>query len=287
MSLAGLGWMPWRMAVALAAGLLVLMALSRLHPRSKPATRMLGEIALILGLYAAWQFIGSRSKTGLDTADAAGMWIADVQHALRMPSEAALQAMVLDHPSIVAFADAYYVTLHVPVFVVVLTWVLLFHRRDWPFARTVVVLVTGACLLVQIKAVAPPRLLPDLGILDTAAMNGRSVYTAIAGANQYGAMPSVHIAWACVVALLIVVSAKSRWRWLALAYPFATLWVVVVTGNHFILDGLVALYLLVAAVAVTLAFPSQRPERLARWFAPMTVTAATQPESVPAEERRA
>jgi hypothetical protein len=268
MTLAGLGWLPWRAALVLAAAMLVLMGLLSLNRRTKPATRMVGEIALILGLYAAWQFIGSRSKTGLDTADAAGMWLADVEHAIRMPSEAALQAMVLDHPSLVAFADAYYITLHIPVFVVVLSWVLVFRRRDWPFARTVVVLVTGACLLVQIKAVAPPRLLPELGIVDTAALNGRSVYSAIAGANQFGAMPSVHIAWAAVVALVVIISARSKWRWLVLAYPFLTLWVVVVTGNHFILDGVVSVALLAGAVAVTLYFPSQRPERLLPLFEP-------------------
>jgi hypothetical protein len=271
MTLAGLGWMPWRVALIVTACLMVLMALLSLNRRTKPAARLVAELALIFGLYAVWQLVGSRSKTGLDTADAAGMWIAQVEAALRMPSEAALQAMVLDHPAIVSFADAYYVTLHVPVFVVVLAWVLVFHRRDWPFARTVVVLVTGACLLVQIKSVAPPRLLPDLGIVDTAAMNGRSVYAAIAGANQFGAMPSVHIAWASVVALVIIISARTSWRWLAIAYPLLTLWVVVVTGNHFILDGLASVFLLAAAVAVTLYFPSQRPERLAPLFEPAPV----------------
>jgi hypothetical protein len=75
-------------------------------------------------------------------------------------------------------------------------------------------------------------------------------------------MPSVHIAWASAVALIVVVSARTMWRWLALAYPIATMWVVVVTGNHFILDGVVAVVLLAMAAGITLLFRSQRPERL-------------------------
>jgi hypothetical protein len=264
MTLAGLGWLPWRAALVLTAIALVAMTALWLIPRTRSKSRILGEIALILGLYAVWQVIGSLSKAGVDQAADAGMWIADVEAALRWPSEAAMQQMVLGNSAIVSFADLYYTSLHIPVFVVTLAWVLFFHRRDWPFARTVTVLLTGACLLLQFKAVAPPRLLPELGIVDTAAVNGRSVYAAVADANQLAAMPSVHIAWACLVALLVIVSARTSWRWLAIAYPLLTLWVVVVTGNHFILDGVVSVILLGAAVAVTLLFPSQRPERLSR-----------------------
>ena len=156
----------------------------------------------------------------------------------------------------------YYTSLHIPVFVVTLLWVLLFRRESWAFARTTVVLLTGMCLAIQFIPVAPPRLLPVLGIVDTAKENGRSVYALVAGANEYAAMPSVHIAWASAVALIIIVAARSPWRWLALVYPFATLWVVVVTGNHFIIDGVASVALLGVAVGITMLFPSQRPHQV-------------------------
>ena len=264
MVLAGLGWMPWRMALVITAVLLVGMALLAVRARTRPAARVVGEVALILALYAVWQIVGSKSNGGVDGAADAGLWVHALQQTLFWPSEAYLQQMVVDNGFVLAVADWYYASLHVPVFVVVLAWVLVLHRRDWPFARTTVVLLTAACLLVQFKPVSPPRLLPQLGVIDTAAENGRSVYGAIAGANQYSAMPSVHIAWAAAVALIIVVTARTPWRWLAIAYPLVSLWVVVVTGNHFILDGVVSVILLAFAVGVTLLFPSQRPERIAR-----------------------
>ena len=267
MILAGLGWLPWRSAVVIAAILVAVMLILRRDERFRSAARTAGEVALILFLYATWQYAGSLAKGSLDGAFDAGRWLANVEEALGWPTEAALQQPVLDHDWLVRAADTYYASLHAPVFVLTLAWVLALHRRDWAFARTTVVLLTGACLVVQYKPVAPPRLLPELGVVDTATVNGVSVYAALPGANQFSAMPSVHIAWAAAVALIVIVSARTRWRWLVIAYPVVTLWVVVVTGNHFIIDGVAAVVLLAAAAGVTVAFPSQRPERMTRMLA--------------------
>ena len=43
---------------------------------------------------------------------------------------------------------------------------------------------------------------------------------------------------------------RSRWRWLALAYPLLTLLAVVVTANHYWLDGVAAALLLALALIV-------------------------------------
>ena len=101
---------------------------------------------------------------------------------------------------------------------------------------------------------------PELGIVDTALVNGRSVYAAIPGANEFAAMPSVHVAWAAAVALFVIVAARTPWRWLVLAYPVLTFAVVVVTGNHFILDGVVSLALLAGAAGLALVIPGQAPQ---------------------------
>lgn len=259
LDLAGLGWLPWRTAILLGALLLGAALVLRRIDRTRSASRTALEGALILGLYAAWQFLGTLRSGDLESALAAGRWVVSAQRAMGLPSEAAIQAIVLPHDAWVAVADWYYTSLHIPVFVITLVWVLIRHREDWAFARTTTALLTGACLLIQFKPLAPPRLLPELGIVDTAMLHGRSVYAAIPGANQFSAMPSVHIAWACLVALFIVVSARTSWRWLALAYPAMTFIVIIVTGNHFILDAVASVLLLGLAVGVTLCFPSQRP----------------------------
>jgi MFS superfamily sulfate permease-like transporter len=60
----------------------------------------------------------------------------------------------------------------------------------------------------------------------------------------------VHIGWALLVALVLVEVSRSRWRWLALAYPALTMLAVVVTANHYWLDGLAAALLLALALVV-------------------------------------
>jgi hypothetical protein len=46
----------------------------------------------------------------------------------------------------------------------------------------------------------------------------------------------------------IVVATTTRWRWIALAHPIVTMVVVVVTGNHYWLDGVVGVIVAAAAV---------------------------------------
>jgi membrane-associated phospholipid phosphatase len=61
-------------------------------------------------------------------------------------------------------------------------------------------------------------------------------------------MPSVHVAWAAIIGVSIVLASTRRRRWVALAHPVVTMIVVVVTGNHYWLDGIVGVA--IAALAV-------------------------------------
>jgi hypothetical protein len=57
--------------------------------------------------------------------------------------------------------------------------------------------------------------------------------------NQYAAMPSMHIGWSTWCALVFVPMIRSRWlKVVAIAYPVATLFDIMVTANHYWIDGL-------------------------------------------------
>jgi hypothetical protein len=262
----GFGWLPWRWALMIAAAMCVVALATRVQPRWRSVSSGAGEIALLMVAYAAWQLAASLTFGGLDGAVESGLRIARLEDILGWPSGAAMQAPVLGHEWLMRAADTYYASAHITVFIIMLAWIFLRHRADWPFTRTTVFLTTAACLLIQYKPVAPPRLIPELGVVDTAERTGLSVYDAIPGANQYSAMPSVHIAWAAAVALLIIVIARTPWRWLAVLHPLATTWVVVVTGNHYLMDAAVAVMLLAGACGVALSIPSQRPQRFVRYL---------------------
>jgi hypothetical protein len=149
---------------------------------------------------------------------------------------------VLPHPWLVEGANTFYGYAHLNGMALFLLWIWWRHRQQYARARTVIVLSTLACLLVQIVPVAPPRLLAERGFVDTALAYGQSVYGEFGTgmANQLSAMPSVHVGWAVIVAVFVWRCGGRGWRWLGVAHAVTTTLVVVVTANHWWLDGIVA-----------------------------------------------
>lgn len=209
------------------------------------------EVGIILGLYALWQYAGGLSLGRTGEAVGRGLWVWRTERAWHFPSEAILQPPLLHHPLLAQVCNIYYATMHFGMLLAVLLWLYVRHREAYRRTRTLIVLTTTACLVVGLVPVAPPRLI-DVGMVDTAALYGQSVYAATArlGADQYSAMPSVHVAWAALVAVAVVTATRSRWRWLILAHTAATLYVVAATANHFWLDGVVAVALLGISLVV-------------------------------------
>jgi hypothetical protein len=76
-------------------------------------------------------------------------------------------------------------------------------------------------------------------------------------ADQLSAMPSVHVAWAVLIAVAVISISTSRRRWWVLAHPARTVLAVTVTANHFYLDGIVAVAIMLLAMRL------QRAVRLA------------------------
>lgn len=246
--------LSWRQAGAAAAGLAIASVALRAAPR--PRLRSVAvfarETALVLGLFALWQYAGSFSVMGPDGALGRSRWIWQFEQATHLPSETTIQHFFLPHPLLIQFFNLYYDSLHFPVLIACLVWLFVRHRASYGRWRTTLVFFTGISLLVQVIPVAPPRMLPGTGLVDTAVIYHQSVYSTVAGfnADQLSAMPSVHVGWAVLVAIAIITTARSQWRWLALMYPAMTTLAVVVTANHFWLDGIVAIAILGIVLAV-------------------------------------
>ena len=246
--------LSWRQAALVAAGAGLASAGLRLprKPRLTSVAVFLQESALVLGLFALWQYAGSFSVVGPQGALPRSRWIWNFERAIRLPSETSVQHLFLPHPLLIQFFNLYYDSLHFPVLLTCMAWLFVRHRASYGRWRTTLVVFTGSCLLVQLMPVAPPRMLPAARMVDTAILYHQSVYGTVAGfdADQLSAMPSVHVGWALLIALAVITTARSRWRWLALGYPVMTTLAVVVTANHFWLDGIVAGLILAIVLAV-------------------------------------
>jgi PAP2 superfamily len=203
----------------------------------------LREAGVVVALYALWQLAGNLSTGGFQGATAHAWWIWHAERALGLPSELAVQRLLLPHPLLSQIANLYYATMHFGMLIAMLVWLFARHRDGYPAVRNAMAASTAICLLISFIPVAPPRMLSSLGFVDLAARYGQSVYAAFgstAGADQLSAMPSVHVAWAVLVAWAVITRSTSRWRWLILLHPAVTVFVVVATGNHFWADGIVA-----------------------------------------------
>ena len=246
--------LSWQQAAILAGCTVVVSVLLRLarRPRLTAVATFTQETALVLALFALWQFAGSFSVMGPGGALGRGRWIWHLERVLYLPSETSVQRLFLPHPVIVQAFNLYYDVLHFPVLIACLIWLWVRHRASYMRVRTTLAVLTAACLLIQLVPVAPPRMLPATGMVDTAVLYHQSVYQTRAGfnADQLSAMPSVHVGWAILVAIMVITATRSRWRWLALLYPVMTTLAVVVTANHFWLDGIVAGLLLALVLLV-------------------------------------
>jgi hypothetical protein len=249
-----LGWLPWNIAVEAGAvvgtaGVAARASRKRALERIAPFTI---ELAIVLALYALWRVVGTVSILKVNHAISAGQHIWDLERTLHLPNERGLQHLFLHSSALVQACNVFYATVHIPSMGIFLVWLWFRHRDHYPPVRNIVALTTLWCLAIQLIPVAPPRLVPALRIVDTPARFGQAVYPAFgkSGPAQLSAMPSVHVAWAAIIGVTIVVVSARRWRWIALAHPVVTMIVVVVTGNHYWLDGIVG----VAVAGLALVF---------------------------------
>jgi hypothetical protein len=150
----------------------------------------------------------------------------------------------------------YYATLHFIVTIAVLVWLYRRHPLRYRSIRSVLFATNLVALIgFYFYALAPPRLLEGHGYVDTIiafhTWGSWGSADVDAASNQYAAMPSLHIGWALWCAVVIWALAERRWvRVLGAIYPLLTLFVIVGTANHFVLDAVGGLLALVAGFGV-------------------------------------
>ena len=196
------------------------------------------ETAMIGVLYALWELANMVSIAGPAGAYDRARWIRGVERHLPLPTERTVQHAVLGHRLVIEGANLYYAAMHLSVMLGFLVWLFVRHRGEYRPVRMVMAWTTLGCLLIQLLPVAPPRMLP--GIVDTGRLYNQSVYSNGLPIDQLSAMPSIHVAWAVLVGYYSWRISPSRWRWIGPAHAAVMAVVVVATGNHWWLDGIVA-----------------------------------------------
>jgi len=247
-----------------------------------PRLRWWREVLYILAFYGLYSVIrntqGSASVSEAH-AFANARSVIRVEKALGIYHERAVQHAFLGWRAFIDFWNVFYGTFHFVV--TVLALILLFRRFPARYARWRNTLAaTTALALVGFASypLMPPRLLPaSYGFVDTLRVYSR-LWSFDSGpvarlSNQYAAMPSLHFAWSMWSALVLFPILRRTWSKAAIAlYPLATLFAIVVTANHYVLDaagGALALWV-GAAAGFALAALVNRPDRTATGARPLT-----------------
>ena len=225
-----------------------------------PRLRWWREAIYVLAFYGVYSWIRNQfgSSGSFSSTSAAAVRnaerIIEIERTMGLFFEERLQAAFDGWSWFYWFWNVFYGSLHF----VVTAGVMVFLYRRFPLRyqrfRTALAITTGLGLVgFSTFPLMPPRLLaagPPYGatlaeyeFVDTLIVHG-GLWSFDSGAmnavsNQWAAMPSLHIAWALWCAIALTPVARSTLvRAAIIAYPALTLFAVVVTANHYWIDGL-------------------------------------------------
>lgn len=214
------------------------------------------EVVLVAGVYLAYSAVRNlfgSAAVGPDVAARNADIVIDIEKAMRLYVEADVQATFIDATAFIQFWNLFYGAFHFFVTFGVLMW--LYARRDgsYRFWRRAGLIATVSALVgFAAFPLMPPRLLGDCGVygacrpgqpfVDTVKELGGLWSFESSGwetvSNQYAAMPSLHIGWALWCAIVLVPRLRHpAAKVVAASYPVLTLFAIVVTANHYWLDG--------------------------------------------------
>jgi hypothetical protein len=210
------------------------------------------EILAIVGLYLVSELSRGIASGGAAVAQRHADSIVRLERGAHVFGEPAIQRAAHHVPGLPTLLGYAYVSLHLVVTAVVLTWVYRRHNHHYRTLRNTFFAANAIAIAgYWLFPTAPPRL-ASVGIGDTVSgatsVNLTSSFVSTFY-NEYAAVPSMHIGFSVISGLTLFALARSRMlRVAGLLYPLFVLFVIVATGNHFFFDA--AAGAVVAAVAI-------------------------------------
>ncbi len=231
-----------------------------------PATRtrlpwILGQAGLlVLGAYIYFRIRGLTDSSAAVAKDHAHDILA-LEQRLHIDVEDNLQGWIAPSEFLQTIANWIYIWGHWPAIIATMVWLALYHRDVFLRLRDAM-LISGALGMAIFVSypVAPPRL-ASLGLVDTVTENSHAyrVLQPPAFVNQYAAMPSLHSGWDLLVGMAIVSAASSVYlKIVGFAMPILMAIAVVATANHYLLDVVAGVALVLIGHLAALALERRR-----------------------------
>jgi len=201
-------------------------------------SRYVREPFILLGAYLFY-YMGRHFASDARPAFENARYLMRLESHLGIFEEISLQSATISYDVVVHAFNLIYFYAHWPAIVACGIYLFVTKPHIYTITRNAF-LISGAIALVffVLFPVAPPRL-ATVGIVDTLGMTIPVDYDNSPLVNPYAALPSMHVGWCLVLSLGLYLSTQRRSiRVLALSITPAMWIATVITGNHFIIDGL-------------------------------------------------
>jgi membrane-associated phospholipid phosphatase len=228
--------------------------------------RFLVEAVLLVGAMLVYWLLRGAVPERIAESFSRASNIIRLEERLGIFVEPRWQESIIDNLAFVKIANWIYLWAHLPVLIGGGIWLYVRNRERYRVYRNALLISAVIGLLVyEFFPVAPPRLLPEWGFVDTVALLNPENYNLQPGflVNHYAAVPSLHVGWALLVGIaLFDVDHRVPVRVFAVLLPLAMFFSVVLTANHFIFDIIVGAVIVLAAIAVAFVMENHRLEVL-------------------------
>jgi hypothetical protein len=203
---------------------------------------LLREAAPLLGLY--WLYSLIRWLVAYDSPYEAftnAFKVIRLEKQLGIFYEPIIQRWLIDQAmGVVHFANWFYTVGYFPILLLAAVFFFRFDRdRFHTFKHTFMLGLGFALICFSLFPLAPPRMLPEVGFVDTQQVFGSDLYNQKSMAslyNPYAAMPSLHFGWALLVGMMAFTFSRRALKVMGVLYPLSMALVIVTTGHHYILD---------------------------------------------------
>lgn len=200
------------------------------------------EGAPVLGLY--WLYSLVRwfvARENPYEAFANAFKIIQLERQLGIFYEPLIQSGLIDHAQVVVhFANMFYTVGYFPVLGFTALLLYCFDRERFQTFKLTFLLGLGFALVCySLFPLAPPRMLPGAGFVDTQQVYGSGLYnhgSVVSLYNPYAAMPSMHFGCALLVGIMAFTFERRPFKAVGALYPCCMAMVIVTSGHHYFLD---------------------------------------------------
>jgi membrane-associated phospholipid phosphatase len=214
----------------------------RLRWLPKGGSDALVQLSLFVMADIMYETVRGVAESNAAVAFANARTIVEVEQSTGLFFEQGLQAWAMGQRVLIDFANFMYVNSHFVITTTMLVWLYLRHNERFYFVRNMFMVAMGLALVGYVlMPTAPPRFFPELGFVDSIAYYVNVKHDSGLVAlffNPYAAVPSMHVAFALMVAVPTMLVVRRRWaKALWAMYPLLITFVVIVTGNHWFMDA--------------------------------------------------